>query len=111
MAANQEKINLFEAAARMTPYANEAIAEVNDHVIRMAAIDGDFHWHKHEEGDECFVVLEGELHIDFEDRTVSLKAGELYTVKAGVLHRTRSNGRTVNLCFEKADNDIEGTRS
>ncbi|WP_237690887.1 cupin domain-containing protein [Paenibacillus caui] len=103
------KMNIYEWTKGIHDYANVVVGEVNDHVVRAAVISGDFHWHKHEDCDELFLVLEGELFIDFEDQeTVSLKPGDVYTVKANVLHRTRSNGRTVNLCFEKAENDING---
>jgi mannose-6-phosphate isomerase-like protein (cupin superfamily) len=105
---NSEKINVFQATKDVKEYTNFVVGEVNDHVVRAAVIDGEFHWHKHEHCDELFMVLEGELFIDFENETVSLKPGDIYTVKANVLHRTRSNGRTVNLCFEKADNNING---
>lgn len=103
-----EKVNIFEMTKDINQYANFVVGEVNEHVVRAAVIDGDFHWHKHENCDELFLVVEGELLIDFEDRTETLLPGDVYTVKANVLHRTRSNGRTVNLCFEKADNDING---
>jgi mannose-6-phosphate isomerase-like protein (cupin superfamily) len=102
------KANIFELTKNINTYTNFVVGEVNDHVVRAAVIDGEFHWHKHENCDELFLVLEGELLIDFEDRTVALQPGDVYTVKADVLHRTRSNGRTVNLCFEKAENDING---
>ncbi len=91
-----EKINIYEITKNINEYANFIIGEVNDHVVRVAVID------------ELFLVIEGELFIDFEDMTISLKPGDVYTVKAKVLHRTRSTGRTVNLCFEKAENDING---
>lgn len=104
-----EKINIFDATKDIQQYTNFVVGEVNDHVVRAAVIDGEFHWHKHEFCDELFLVIEGELFIDFEDRTVSLLPGDIYTVKANVLHRTRSRGRTVNLCFEKADNNVNGS--
>ena len=103
-----EKFNLHEITKGISEYTNWIVSEVNDHAMRVAVIDGDFHWHKHEDCDELFLVLEGELFIDFEDRTVSLKPGEVFTIPSNVMHRTRSNERTVNLCFEKATNDING---
>ncbi|WP_413087530.1 GNAT family N-acetyltransferase [Terribacillus sp. 179-K 1B1 HS] len=90
-------------------YMNEIVSEVNDHVVRLAVIDGEYHWHKHDDCDESFFILEGELYIDLEDRTVSLLPGDLFTIPAGVMHRTRSNQRTVNICFEKAANEITGS--
>lgn len=104
-----EKLNLLELVKDVKDYKNMVVSEVNDHVLRLAVIDGDFHWHKHEDCDELFMVLEGELLIDLEDReTISLKPGEIFNVPANTMHRTRSNGRTVNICFEKKENDING---
>lgn len=54
------------------------------------------------------MVLEGELFIDLEDKTISLKPGEIFTIPRNVMHRTWSKERTVNLCFEKISNDING---
>ncbi|WP_407673387.1 cupin domain-containing protein [Paenibacillus silvisoli] len=103
-----EKINLFDATRNMSTYTNFVVSEVNDHVLRAAVIDGEFHWHQHEDCDELFLVIEGELIIDLEDQVIELKQGEAFTVPQGVMHRTRSNGRTVNLCFEKKENVIIG---
>ncbi|MEC0303726.1 cupin domain-containing protein [Terribacillus saccharophilus] len=103
-----ELLHLLDLTKNSGPYANEIVSEVNDHVVRLAVINGDYHWHKHNDCDEAFLVLEGVLYIDLEERTVSLKPGDLFTIPAGVMHRTRSQQRTVNLCFEKAVNEIAG---
>lgn len=103
-----EKINLYDITKEISEYRNWIVNEVNDHVLRIAVINGEYHWHKHEDCDELFMVLEGELFIDLEDRTISLKPGEVFTIPRNVMHRTRSNERTVNLCFEKSSNDISG---
>ncbi|WNQ14355.1 cupin domain-containing protein [Paenibacillus aurantius] len=103
-----EKINLFEITKGISDYKNWIVSEVNDHALRIAVMNGAFHWHKHEDCDELFLVLEGELYIDLEDETVSLKPGEIFTVPRGVMHRTWSKERTVNLCMEKSSNDING---
>jgi mannose-6-phosphate isomerase-like protein (cupin superfamily) len=64
-------------------------------------MQGEFRWHQHPRSDECFLVVEGELEIDLADgRTFSLKPGEVFTIPAHVIHRTRSHARAVNLCFE-----------
>ena len=74
---------------------------MNNHCIRVAVMQGEFRWHHHPRSDECFIVLEGELEIDLADgRTFRLKPGDAFTVPAGVVHRTRAQDRTVNLCFE-----------
>jgi len=72
-------------------------------VVRLGVIEGDFHWHKHDDQDEFFVVLEGRLLIDFEDRdTVALDPHQGYTVPRGVVHRTRAPMRTAILMVEAA---------
>ncbi|MFJ8090901.1 cupin domain-containing protein [Lysinibacillus sp. NPDC095746] len=104
--------NLNELIKNQSDYTNFIVSEVNDHALRIAVINGEFHWHKHENCDELFYVLEGELFIDLENtETVSLKPGEIFTVPANTMHRTRSNERTVNMCFEKTSNDIKGSNS
>lgn len=90
------------AQAVAQPYKNFVLADVNRHCVRMAVMEGEFRWHKHPKSDECFLVLEGELEIDLADgRTLRLKPGELCTIPAGVIHRSRSHRRAVNLCFEE----------
>jgi mannose-6-phosphate isomerase-like protein (cupin superfamily) len=99
-------MNLIDVAAEAAanePWFNQTLTSVNDSVIRLGVIEGDFHWHKHDDTDEFFLVLEGELLIDLEDReTVSLKPHQGYTVPRGVVHRTRAPGRTAFLMVEAA---------
>ncbi len=104
-----EAINLLSLVENQKEYSNFIVSEINNHSLRIAVIDGEYHWHSHEDCDELFLVLEGELFIDFEDRTVSLKPGEMFTIPAATRHRTRSYTRTVNLCFEKTETDISGS--
>jgi mannose-6-phosphate isomerase-like protein (cupin superfamily) len=85
------------------PYRNVSLGEVNDHEIRMSVMTEQFRWHRHPESDETFVGVDGELIIQFEDSEVVVKPGQLVTVPAGTLHRTRPAGeRSVNLTFERA---------
>jgi mannose-6-phosphate isomerase-like protein (cupin superfamily) len=85
------------------PWFNQTLTTVNDAVVRLGIIEGDFHFHKHDEDDEFFLVLEGTLLIDFEDReTVTLKPHEGYTVPKGVVHRTRAPERSAILMVEQA---------
>lgn len=108
MNSQLEKINLLNLVSDINEYKNFIVSEMNDHVLRIAVIDGEFHWHEHDT-DELFMVLEGEQLIDLEnDKTIQLLPGEIFNVPAYTQHRTRSNGRTVNLCFEKKENDING---
>lgn len=82
-------------------YKNFVVMNVNNHCLRLAVMQGEFRWHQHPRSDECFLVLEGVLEIDLADgRTFHLKPGEAFTIPAGVIHRTRSQARAVNLCFE-----------
>ena len=81
---------------------NQTLCEVNDSVVRMGVLQGEFHWHKHDKEDEFFYVVDGRFEIDLEGRTVSLSARQGFTVPKGVMHRTRAPERTVILMFEGA---------
>jgi len=85
-------------------YKNFVLVNINNHCVRLAVMQGEFRWHQHPRSDECFLVVEGDLEIDLADgRTFRLKPGEVFTIPAGVIHRTRSHARVVNLCFEDRD--------
>jgi mannose-6-phosphate isomerase-like protein (cupin superfamily) len=91
-----------EGAAVTEPYRNMVINRVNDSCMRLAVFDEVYHWHYHPTSDELFVVVSGCLVIDLTDnRELRLLPWQCVTVPAMVLHRTRAQGRTVNLCFEK----------
>jgi mannose-6-phosphate isomerase-like protein (cupin superfamily) len=81
---------------------NQTLCRVNDCVVRLGVIHGEFHWHKHELEDEFFYVLDGRLLIDLEERTVELSPGQGFTVPKGVVHRTRAPERTAILMIEGA---------
>jgi mannose-6-phosphate isomerase-like protein (cupin superfamily) len=81
---------------------NQTLCQVNGSVVRVGAIEGEYHWHKHDEDDEFFYVVEGELFIDLEGRTVALQLRQGFVVPKGVLHRTRAPKRTVMLMVENA---------
>ena len=68
----------------------------------MGVVKGEYHWHKHDDDDEFFYVVEGNLLIDLENRTVALSPRQGFVVPKGVLHRTRAEQRTVMLMFENA---------
>jgi mannose-6-phosphate isomerase-like protein (cupin superfamily) len=85
-------------------YRNVSLATVNDHEIRMSVMTERFGWHRHPDSDETFLCVDGELVIEFEDGEVAVAPGQLVTVPAGTLHRTRPGGaRSVNLTFERKD--------
>jgi mannose-6-phosphate isomerase-like protein (cupin superfamily) len=88
---------------------NQTLCRVNGSVVRMAAIEGEYHWHKHDEEDEFFYVVDGELLIDIrgsaegqESRTVALRPGQGFVVPKTVVHRTRAPKRTTILMVENA---------
>ena len=81
---------------------NQSLCRVNDSVVRLGVFLGEFHWHKHDKEDEFFFVLEGELLLDLEGRTVNLAPGQGIMVPRGVVHRTRALCRTVVLMVETA---------
>jgi mannose-6-phosphate isomerase-like protein (cupin superfamily) len=81
---------------------NQTLCKVNDSVVRVGIIAGEYHWHKHDNDDEFFYVVEGQLLIDFEDRTVELSPRQGFVVPKGIVHRTRAPQRTVILMVENA---------
>jgi len=87
-------------AACTHPWYNQTLCAVNDSVVRLGVVKGEYHWHHHDEDDEFFFVLEGKLLIDLEERTVELKPQEGFVVPRGVRHRTRAPERTVMLMVE-----------
>ena len=102
-------IDIGAEAAANAPWFNQTLTTVNESVVRLGIIEGDFHWHKHDGEDEFFLVLEGTLLIDFEGReTVTLEAHQGYTVPRGVVHRTRAPERTAILMVESAGVDPTG---
>jgi mannose-6-phosphate isomerase-like protein (cupin superfamily) len=65
----------------------KVIAEMNDYQFKIVKLEGDFVWHSHPKTDEAFIVIEGELRIDFRDGAVRLGAGEMFVVPKGVEHK------------------------
>ncbi|TWT16835.1 cupin domain-containing protein [Luteimonas wenzhouensis] len=83
-------------------YRNQVVVDVNDSCLRMSVFEGEYRWHLHPGTDELFLVVEGELHIEFADRPEAvLDAWQCLVVPAGTVHRTRAVGRTVNVTFER----------
>ncbi len=81
---------------------NQSLCRVNDCVVRLGVVQGEFHWHKHDEEDEFFYVVEGRFIIDLEGRTVELKPRQGFTVPKGVMHRPRAPEKTIILMIEGA---------
>jgi mannose-6-phosphate isomerase-like protein (cupin superfamily) len=84
------------------PWYNQTLCRVNDSVIRLGVLQGEYHWHKHDNDDEFFFVLEGLFVVDLEDRSVELRPQEGFVVPKGVVHRTRAPQRCVVLMAETA---------
>lgn len=81
---------------------NQSLSRVNDSVVRLGVVEGEYHWHKHDDEDEFFYLVEGRFVIDLEDRSVELSPGQAFVVPKGVLHRPRAPERTVILMVEGA---------
>lgn len=81
---------------------NQTLCQVNDCVIRLGVMQGEFHWHKHDAEDEFFFVLQGKFLIDLEDKTITLEPHQGFTIPKGVVHRTRAPERTAILMVEKS---------
>src|SRR5450432_1916546 len=84
------------------PYMSVVPNHARDHVIRVSVMTEPYFWHRHPESDETFLVLEGQVGVEFEDHEIVLGAAEMVTVPQGAIHRTRPiGGRSVNLTVER----------
>src|ERR1700722_8755677 len=98
-----QTIDVWEMARGCTDkWFNQTLTRVNDSVVRVGIVEGEYHWHKHDNDDEFFFVLSGQLLVDLEDRTIELNPSEGVTVPRGVVHRTRALKKTVMLMVETA---------
>lgn len=79
---------------------NQTLTQVNESVVRLGIVEGEYHWHKHDNDDEFFFVLEGQLLIDLENQTIELNPNQGVTITKGVMHRPRAPKRTVMLMVE-----------
>ena len=87
-------------AACKDRWYNQTLCQVNESVVRLGVLQGEYHWHQHDNDDEFFFVLEGTLFVDLQDREVELKPWQGFTVPKGIVHRTRAPQRTVILMIE-----------
>jgi mannose-6-phosphate isomerase-like protein (cupin superfamily) len=84
------------------PYKNQVLLNANGECMRLAVFEGEYRWHRHPKTDELFLVISGELHIEFVDRAEAVLGPlQCTVVPAGTIHRTRAVGRTVNVTFEQ----------
>ena len=97
-----EVIDVNVPDAKNYKWFNQTLCQVNNSVVRVGIIEGEYHWHKHDNDDEFFFTVEGRLLIDLEDKTIELKPGQGFVVPRGIVHRTRALKRTVILMVENA---------
>ncbi len=89
-------------AASSEKWQNRTLVKVNESVVRLGLIQGEFHWHKHDDEDEFFYVIDGNLFIDLEERTIELEQKQGFTIPKGVTHRTRAPERTTIMMIASA---------
>ena len=89
-------------AACTHPWWNQTLCKVNESVVRLGVVCGEYHWHKHDDVDEFFYVVSGRFLIDVDRRTVDLAPGQGFVVPKGILHRPRAPQRTVILMVDGA---------
>jgi mannose-6-phosphate isomerase-like protein (cupin superfamily) len=89
-------------AACTHPWYNQTLCQVDESVVRLGVVQGEYHWHQHEKEDEFFHVVSGRLVIDLEDRSIDLTPGKGVVIPKGVRHRPRAPQRTVILMVERA---------
>ncbi|MGH2619593.1 MAG: cupin domain-containing protein [Anaerolineales bacterium] len=86
--------------ANTHPWYNQTLCQVNDSVVRLGVFQGEYHWHKHDEEDEFFYVVEGRFFVDLESRSVELTERRGIVVPKGIVHRTRAPEHAVVLMVE-----------
>lgn len=92
------KVNLAERLSRFEDtWSPKIVARYNDNEVRLVKTEGEWIWHKHDETDELFLILEGELDMEFRDRTITLSPGELLVVPRGTEHRPAARRGLVKL--------------
>src|SRR3569833_2639911 len=97
-----EIIDINVPDAKNFKWFNQTLCKVNDSVVRVGIIEGEYHWHKHDNDDEFFLTVEGQLLIDLEDKTVELNPGQNNNKPQNKNHHTRATERTVILMVENA---------
>src|SRR3954462_11233224 len=106
------KINLAEKLDSFSErWSPKIVARYNDNEVRLVKTSGEFVWHKHDETDELFLILEGEFDMDFRDGTVTVKPGELLIVPRGTEHRPAARRGEVKLLWmDPTDTTTPATR-
>jgi mannose-6-phosphate isomerase-like protein (cupin superfamily) len=99
----KEKLSLFG-----DQWSPKTIGQIDDYIVNLAKIEGDFVWHAHDEQDEFFLVVKGRFRMDFHDKSVWLEEGETITVPAGVEHKPFAEEECAVMVIERADVDHTG---
>jgi mannose-6-phosphate isomerase-like protein (cupin superfamily) len=98
-----EKMDVSQMVKDCTDkWFNQTLTQVNDSVVRVGIVEGEYHWHKHDLDDEFFFVLQGQLLVDLEDQTIELGPNQGVTIPRATLHRTRAPKKTVMLMVENS---------
>ena len=97
-----EVIDINVPDAKNYKWFNQTLCKVNDSVVRVGIVEGEYHWHKHDNDDEFFYTVNGQLLIDLEHETIELNPGQGFVVPRGIVHRTRAPQRTTILLVENA---------
>jgi dTDP-4-dehydrorhamnose 3,5-epimerase-like enzyme len=98
-----ERVDVPALVAACTDrWYNQTLCQVNGSVVRLGVVQGEYHWHKHDQDDEFFFVIDGRFFIDLQDRSVELAPQQGFVVPKGVVHRTRAPERAVILMVENA---------
>jgi mannose-6-phosphate isomerase-like protein (cupin superfamily) len=99
-----ERMDIQQLADATThPWHNQSLCKMNNTVVRMGVLQGEYHWHQHDDTDEFFLVLEGQLLIDVEDHeTIELNARQAVTIPTRIRHRPRAPERTIVVMAEAA---------
>ncbi len=98
-----EKVNLAEKLARFSDHWSPKIIEtVDGYDVKVVKLEGDFVWHKHEDADELFFVIKGNLDMDFRDKRVTLGTGELIVVPKGIEHKPHATSECEILLLERS---------
>jgi mannose-6-phosphate isomerase-like protein (cupin superfamily) len=103
-AASYRPINLSQKLGLIKDFWQpRVVAEMNEYQFKIVRIEGDFIWHDHPETDEAFLVLDGELRIDFRDGAVHIRPGEMFVVPKGVEHKPFAEKEVKLLLIEPRD--------
>jgi len=90
------------------PFMPLDVFRVNDTAVRLVKIHGKYHWHKHTSQDELFIVLDGQMTINFKDRSIILNEGEGFVVKQGVMHQSHAKKEALVLMVEPSETLAKG---